>query len=409
MNKIEEIREDVQKFVEEKKQIEQQISEIETQRTQLAQERNNKKNAINRENSVEIKELGQKISELGNQSQNLQKQLDIRKIEIKAQMNLILDNSVAEDIRRVRKINEQVQELEQSNKNFEERNIKYTIQKQEFYVRFGRMPELSNAAKKENKLQQQKYENNMEEISILKNTLKEAEKEILDLTIAKKELKQGNFAYFKKEQEPKIQEIKEKEIITLEDEKIEQSETINTLGKPELIDIIIKVENGKVIYKAQISDGKTITINTVKNRVLVEENRKKIKDILINYAIKEYKNIDKKVLSRIDPVICLILQEFANKYNENEQKLIYDYAMSFSKIEKYHEGALPNITYNLSYINEAQLSSKERKTINKICKNASQNRQIDVIGGTIKLTKIKYILIKIFNIKQVDRLPEGKY
>ena len=98
---IEDIKKDIQSVIEEKKQIAQQISEIESQRTQLAQERNFKKSSNIELNLEEIRILGQKISDLGNKSQELQYKFDSKFINAKLQINLKIDNLIAEEIRRI--------------------------------------------------------------------------------------------------------------------------------------------------------------------------------------------------------------------------------------------------------------------------------------------------------------------
>ena len=52
---------------------------------------------------------------------------------MKTQINLVIDNLIAEGIRGIRRINEEIQELEKSIADQKERNEKYQLQKQEFY------------------------------------------------------------------------------------------------------------------------------------------------------------------------------------------------------------------------------------------------------------------------------------
>ena len=106
MRGFEEIQKIVENFVEESKQAKQQIIEIENERNNLAQERNEKKEANIQENLAKINELGKQISKLGNQSQELQNKLDKRFFEVKELVNLMIDNKITEEMRKIRKINE---------------------------------------------------------------------------------------------------------------------------------------------------------------------------------------------------------------------------------------------------------------------------------------------------------------
>ena len=130
MNGLEQIQESIKNFICEKKQVQQQIMEIEEKRTKLAQERNEKKK-INA-NNVEVYELGKQISELGNQSQESQNKLDFKFHAVKAQVGSNIDNLIAEGIRKIRQVNEEIQEIEDKIAKQEERNAKYQLQKQEF-------------------------------------------------------------------------------------------------------------------------------------------------------------------------------------------------------------------------------------------------------------------------------------
>ena len=132
MNGLEEVQEFMQKFICEKQEIQQQIAKIEKQRTQLAEQRNEMKKSNS--NCAEISELGKQISELGNQSQELQKQLDFKFRAVKSQVSSIIDNLIAEGIRKIRLYNNEIQELEEENEKQNERKEKYQLQKQEFYL-----------------------------------------------------------------------------------------------------------------------------------------------------------------------------------------------------------------------------------------------------------------------------------
>ena len=66
MNGLEQIQENIEKFICERKQTQRKIMEIEKTRAQLAERRNQKKKTKTN-NDEEIKEIGKQISELGNQ------------------------------------------------------------------------------------------------------------------------------------------------------------------------------------------------------------------------------------------------------------------------------------------------------------------------------------------------------
>ena len=130
---------------------------------------------------------------------------------------------------------------------------------------------------------------------------------------------------------------------------------------------------------------------------------------MINYAVAEYRALDKKVIKKIDPIICEVLAKFAKQYNYDAQNLIYNYAMSFSKNDESEIDAIPSITYNISYMEGTLLNKKEKEILSKICKNAKKNEKIDIIGWNAGLSKIRYILKRTFNSNNANALPEGKY
>ncbi|MEI3402354.1 MAG: hypothetical protein V8R51_08720 [Clostridia bacterium] len=148
MSGLEGIQKIIENFVYESNQTKGQIAEIEKERTDLAQERNEKKNISKNNYENEIGMLGKQISELGIKSQELQNKLDSKFNETKKIVNLTIDNLITEGIRRVRKIDEEQHELEEKISLQKERNAKYETQKQEFFERFGRMPQLSENAQK---------------------------------------------------------------------------------------------------------------------------------------------------------------------------------------------------------------------------------------------------------------------
>lgn len=508
MNGLGEVQEYIKDFVCEKENIQRQILEIEAKRTQLAQERNEKKK--NYGNCQSVYELGREISELGNQSQELQNQLDFKSYAIKLQVNLIIDNSVAEGIRKIRIIDGEICELQEKNEKQKERNAKYQLQRQEFYVRFGRMPELSDRAEKASKLQEKETEKNELEIQILKQQIVEIQDEITELARTKRNFKNGNWnsiieseenaeeIYIEEltidEMEP-IEEIYVEEFEPIEELYIEEftpieeitveefeqeeyvSETTNLIDqnavdeieelarsiveqiveeqtanhnieeqqplerakeigfiedsiifeqesekkekviiplfgqRATISNITVKFEDGNLVYKAKMTDDEEVKIypaNLGVESVLLrdKQNREECKEILINYAIKEHKILDKKVVEKIDPLVCELLIECAERYGHNAQELVYNYAESFVDLEI---DGVPGIIYNLSYIEQSKLSRKEKAILNKICRNARKNNKIDIIEPFSGFRKIKYIFKRIFAINNVKVLPEAKY
>ena len=184
--------------------------------------------------------------------------------------------------------------------------------------------------------------------------------------------------------------------------------------KVNLLNINAKFEDGDIVYKAQTSNGDCIKLYPRKSEtgnILLKdkENREELKEILINYAIAEYRMFDKKVIKKIDPSICEILIRFAKKYNYDAQSLIYNYAMSFSKNDESELDNIPTITYNFAYLKETDLDKKEKDVITKICKNAKKNCKIDIIGYNTGIKKIRYIFKRTLSINEANALPEGKY
>lgn len=599
MNRLEEIQEIIKNFIYEKQQMKQEITNIENKRTQLAAERNEKKSnmkyndAYTKEVEAEINMLGKEITELGNQSQELQNRLDSKYISIKNEVNMQIDNLISEEIRKIRKITEAKEEIEQKIIEQENRNSKYEIQKQEFFNRFGRMPELSETAQKENDIQEQEYNSNKQKVLEIELKIDEAQEELSILAKNKKEFKNKNYSYIicceieeqqeipnipeevqielqkeealdstefsednleqivnlveniieeqrieeniveceeetiilplieendnlndethqilEKEQiiqleefEPIMQEIQIEEIepicelkieefepeelkieefkpiseISIEEfldipeinieeiepiakiEEIEESESIEKIqeieiqeeiinnkieqvqeieeeiitaeetdkneetieipifgGRVTLLNITAKFENDKVVYNAHMSNGKTIKIYPTEveeeNIILKDkENREELKEVLINYAISEYRTFDKKVIKKIDPIICEILVKFSKEYNYDAQNLIYNYAMSFSKSDEIETDTIPQITYNFSYIEHTNLSKREKEILLNICKNARKNDRVEIIGYNTGINKIKYIFKRTFNLNNRNALPEGKY
>ena len=207
----------------------------------------------------------------------------------------------------------------------------------------------------------------------------------------------------------------EEDIIAYENKQEETEKTVTYFGgKVNLLNINAKFEDGEVVYKAQTSNGDCIKLYPRRaeagNMLLKDkENRVELKEILINYAIAEYRMFDKKVIKKIDPSICEILIRFAKKYNYDAQSLIYNYAMSFSRSDETEIENVPTITYNFAYLKETNLDKKEKETISKICKNARKNNKIDIIGYNTGIKRIKYIFKRTLTLNDANALPEGKY
>ena len=189
MNGLEGIQKIIENFVYESNQTKKQIAEIEKERTDLAQERNEKKNISKNNYENEIGMLGKQISELGIKSQELQNKLDSKFNETKKIVNLTIDNLITEGIRRVRKIDEEQHELEEKISLQKERNAKYEAQKQEFYERFGRMPQLSENAQREDKIQDKQCLSYKTKIEKLERSISDMETELTKLAKIKRDFK----------------------------------------------------------------------------------------------------------------------------------------------------------------------------------------------------------------------------
>lgn len=513
MNGLEEIQDCVKRIQKLKIEEQQKIAKIEEERNKLAQKRNEIK--AKDANNSEINILGNQIKKLGEESQEISNNLDSNCREIKNEVNFIIDNLVAEGIRKIRKIEDEVKEIKNKVEVQNERNARYKLQKQEFYARFGRMPELSENAAKNFKEKEKEKIKNLREINRLKIQIQYVKDEIAEFAKIKKEFKNGNFAYIIKEEVPeeieiveveaeqlpgiqelyveefepveeiqidelqieelvveefkeestqqenineKIQLVEETKLpedeieklarkiveeialeqtapinISIENENTEQSEEdiiafenqeveekkekviIPLFGqKVEISNIVVKFEDGELVYKAQMSDEEEVKIYPAKiseESVILrdKQNRAECEQILTNYIIAEDKIIDKKVIECIDPLICELLIECAEQCDYNPQELIYSYAMSFSRKHEVDTDIFPGIIYNISYIEQSKLSSKEKAIINRICKKARKNLNIDVIETFFGFKKIKYLLKRIFAVNNIKVLPDVKY
>ena len=214
--------------------------------------------------------------------------------------------------------------------------------------------------------------------------------------------------------ETSVENIMESEDIVSYEQETEKSERviIPLFGqRAKISNVVVKIEEGELVYKAQMSDDKEVKIYPAQlggESVLLrdKQNREECKEILINYAVSEYKIFDKKVVNKIDPLICELLIECAERYGFDAQELVYNYAMSFVSGDL---ESVPGIVYNISYINQSSLSRKEKAIINKICRNASKNNGIDVIESFSGFKKVKYVFKRLLAVNNVKVLPEAKY
>ena len=119
--------------------------------------------------------------------------------------------------------------------------------------------------------------------------------------------------------------------------------------------------------------------------------------------------LDKKVIKKIDLMVCEVMTEFAEQNNYKSEDLIYNYAMTFSKNYAIEVEEMPQIIYNFSFIEDAQLNKKEKTIISKIYKNAKNNDEIEIIERNTRISKIKYLIKRLFGINNIKALPEGRY
>lgn len=424
---MEELINELDIFVNEKAVLSAQIRDIESKRNELAKERNTKKaqNKIKNNEEVwsEVNCLGKQISDLGNQSQWFQNQINSKLLRVREQAFIEIDNLIAESVRKSRIISEQIEENRDNldpeeiyeltdNINeigqsmarimFAKRLIKHnqivdvinlfsTTEIEESQEQSEQINEIIEKQEIENK------EEN-EQVQLINEELKPIEEIAIDPVLTD---------YYNNINE--ITKNLEKEIITLEETEENQLVNTNTEEPTTIKNIVVKVENGELIYKAELSNETTIKIYPVKEKILEKEKfeRETWKRELIEYSAKNYRNLRNIAIKKMDPIVCEILDRFAVQYDVDSQNLVYNYVMSFSSIDDYDSDILPAITYNLSYINEAKISKKEIKILQKIVKNSTQNALVDIIGNVTLSEKIKCFMKKIFNISSANILPEG--
>lgn len=424
---MEELINELDIFVNEKAVLSAQIRDIESKRNELAKERNTKKaqNKINNDEDVwsEVNCLGKQISDLGNQSQWFQNQINSKLLRVREQAFIEIDNLIAESVRKSRIISEQIEEnrdnlepeeiyeltesineigQEMARIMFAKRLIKHnqivdvinlfsTTEIEESQEQSEQINEIIEKQEIENK------EEN-EQVQLINEELKPIEEIAIDPVLTD---------YYNNINE--ITKNLEKEIITLEETEENQLVNTNTEEPTTIKNIVVKVENGELIYKAELSNETTIKIYPIKEKILEKEKfeRETWKRELIEYSAKNYRNLRNIAIKKMDPIVCEILDRYAVQYDMDSQNLVYNYVMSFSSIDDYDSDILPAITYNLSYINEAKISKKEIKILQKIVKNSTQNALVDIIGNVTLSEKIKCFMKKIFNISSANILPEG--
>ena len=424
---MEELINELDIFVNEKAILSAQIKDIENKRNELAKERNTKKaqNKIKNDEEVwsEVNCLGKQISDLGNQSQWFQNQINSKLLNVREQSFVEIDNLIAESVRKSRIISEQIEEnrdnlepeeiyeltesineigQEMARIMFAKRLIKHNqiidvinlfsaTETEESQEQDEQIDEILESQKIENT-------NENEQVQLINEELKPIEEIAIDPVLTD---------YYNNINE--ITKNLEKEIITLEETEENQLVNTNTEEPTTKKNIVVKVENGELIYTAELSNETTIKIYPIKEKILEKEKfeRETWKRELIEYSAKNYRNLRNIAIKKMDPIVCEILDRYAVQYDMDSQNLVYNYVMSFSSIDDYDSDILPAITYNLSYINEAKISKKEIKILQKIVKNSTQNALVDIIGNVTLSEKIKCFMKKIFNISSANILPEG--
>lgn len=424
---MEELINELDIFVNEKAILSAQIKDIENKRNELAKERNTKKaqNKIKNDEEVwsEVNCLGKQISDLGNQSQWFQNQINSKLLNVREQSFVEIDNLIAESVRKSRIISEQIEENRDNlepEEIYELTELINEIGQEMARIMFAKrlikhnqiidVINLFSATETEESqeqdeqideiLESQKIENTNEneQVQLINEELKPIEEIAVDPTLTD---------YYNNINE--ITKNLEKEIITLEETEENQLVNTNTEEPTTIKNIVVKVENGELIYKAELSNETTIKIYPIKEKILEKEKfeRETWKRELIEYSAKNYRNLRNIAIKKMDPIVCEILDRYAVQYDMDSQNLVYNYVMSFSSIDDYDSDILPAITYNLSYINEAKISKKEIKILQKIVKNSTQNALVDIIGNVTLSEKIKCFMKKIFNISSANILPEG--
>lgn len=163
-------------------------------------------------------------------------------------------------------------------------------------------------------------------------------------------------------------------------------ETIKTM----IDKINVRYENGQIVYEAELTDPygmkftEILTQEELKNTLKSEKGCRK-------YFFEKYiqgmagKNVlPNKILKNIDPMICQLIGICADKYGiERPDKLLHDYGVGFSNDEELTAESSTNlpISYDISRqeIDKASdLSRKDRRIINRICKTAKQSEHPNI-------------------------------
>lgn len=257
-----------------------------------------------------------------------------------------------------------------------------------------------------------------ENIENVEQSENEIVKNVQEIEEKVEEVKPSQIVNNVNEEETLIKEVEELEAVMenyvkQKEEEKETEEIVKFGEKVTILNIIAKVQEREVVYVASLNNGATIKVypnreNEGKILEREKENINEIKEILLNYAIAEYRTLDKRVIKKVDPVVCEILIRFAKKYNYDAQSLIYNYAMTFSRNEEIEAETIPQITYNLYFGDDTQITKREKESLLRICKNARKNEKIEIIGYNTGLKRIKYIFRRTFNLNN-NALPEGKY
>ena len=318
MNGLEEIQKTIGNFAEKSKQTKQQIAQIEKKRAHLAHERNEMKKHNAASWSVEIDVLGNQITELGNQSQELQNKLDAKYIEVKKVVNLMVDNQVAENIRKINKLDEEIQELKDNISEQEKIRAKYEAQKQDFYERFGRIPELSEKAVEEEKIQEQKCEQAKGEIECVQEIIEGIKKEISSFINVKEDFRNKNWSnYINEEVEVlpfSVEEAEVEEFEPIEELMVEKVEPLE-----ELIDTLTVELKARHIRR--LREGKcTIELGFAHSDIL--NNLERVSDHCSNIAVdviqSDKENFDTH--EYLDAMKNRDNQQFAREYKEYKEK-----------------------------------------------------------------------------------------
>ena len=114
---------------------------------------------------------------------------------------------ISERIREIRRAEEIKTELEEKITTNDQKQKRYEEQRQEFFNKFGRMPELSLLAQKEISKQQQDIENKEQELNEYKQKIENIQEELEKLTTIKSDFEAGKISEFEKGEDNNIEKI----------------------------------------------------------------------------------------------------------------------------------------------------------------------------------------------------------